>query len=105
MQQLVAQFLFYYFTVFAKDASSAAISGFFSLNSISNCNSQSINILIRTFAIYAETHTAVIHGDDVFKIGDRIKVSRQSGFHNRPNRHGNLSNIIGTVIASVGWSL
>ena len=28
MQQLVAQFLFYYFTVFAKDASSAAISGF-----------------------------------------------------------------------------
>lgn len=69
MQQLVAQFLFYYFTVFAKDASSAAISGFFSLNSISNCNSQSINIL------------------------------------NRPNRHGNLSNIIGTVIASVGWSL
>ena len=72
MQQLVAQFLFCYFTV---------------------------------FAIYAETHTAVIHGDDVFKIGDRIKVSRQSGFHNRPNRHGNLSNIIGTVIASVGWSL
>ena len=72
MQQLVAQFLFYYFTV---------------------------------FAIYAETPTAVIHGDDIFKIGDRIKVSRQSGFHNCPNRHGNLSNIIGTVIASVGWSL
>ena len=32
-------------------------------------------------------------------------VSRQSGFHSCPNRHGNLSNIIGAVIAPVGWPL